>query len=230
MPIPAVAKVIAVFALILALNHIRFTLSVALLVGSAVLGIWMGYGPVFLLKSAFRSLTDIQTIGLVLIVAIILVMSRLMKETGHMERILKSFGVLTRDPRVSATVMPALIGLLPMPGGALFSAPMVDAALCENPLSGEEKTVINYWFRHIWEYWWPLYPGVVLVVALLNVEPWQFMLIMIPMTAVSVFAGTWFILRLLGYTFQSRRASLSGDTVKSFLWDPSLSWWGLLAF
>ena len=62
--------------------------------------------------------------------------------------------------------MPALIGMLPMPGGAYFSAPMVGQALKNTDLSPEKKVFANYWFRHIWEYVSPLYPGIVAMVTL----------------------------------------------------------------
>jgi len=217
--IPAIIKVLFVFGLILVLNRLKVALSIALLCGSLILGLWMKLGPGRLLESTFDSLVDLQTISLILIVGIILLMSQLMKESGHLDRIVTTFSALSRDPRVAGSVMPALIGLLPMPGGALFSAPMVDTALCRNEMSGEEKTAVNYWFRHIWEYWWPLYPGVVLAVALLKVEAWRFMAIMIPMTLVSVFAGAFFILRPLGQTPGRRGGAFSSRDIRGFLWE-----------
>ena len=122
------------------------------------------------------------TISLLLIVWLIMVMSRIMKDTGHMDRVVESFTHLSKDSRTVGSVMTALIGLLPMPGGALFSAPLVESSLTRYSVSGEQKTLLNYWFRHIWEYWWPLYPGVVLAVAMLNVETWRFMALMAPMS------------------------------------------------
>jgi uncharacterized protein len=217
--IPAIIKVLFVFGLILVLNRLKVALSIALLCGSLILGLWMKLGPGRLLESTFDSLVDLQTISLILIVGIILLMSQLMKESGHLDRIVTTFSALSRDPRVAGSVMPALIGLLPMPGGALFSAPMVDTALCRNEMSREEKTAVNYWFRHIWEYWWPLYPGVVLAVALLKVEAWRFMAIMIPMTLVSVFAGAFFILRPLGQTPGRRGGAFSSRDIRGFLWE-----------
>ncbi len=217
--VPAIIKVLSVFGLILALNRLRVELSMALLSGSLILGIWMNLGPRRLLESGAHSLTDLQTISLILIVGIILLMSRLMQKTGHLDRIVASFNALSKDPRVAGSVMPALIGLLPMPGGALFSAPMVDTALCKNEMSREEKTAVNYWFRHIWEYWWPLYPGVVLAVALLKVEVWRFMAVMIPMTLVSVLAGTFFILRPLGREQEKSGRIFSARGVRGFLWE-----------
>ncbi|MCP4682322.1 MAG: DUF401 family protein, partial [Desulfobacterales bacterium] len=218
--VPAIVKVICVFALILILNRVRLSLSLCLFIGSLALGLWMQLGPAPLAQSAFFSLTGLQTVSLVLIVGFILVISRLMKETGHMERIVESFSMFSRDDRVVSSAMPALIGLLPMPGGALFSAPMVETTLCERPLSGEKKTAVNYWFRHIWEYWWPLYPGVVLAVTLLEVDTWRFMAIMAPMTLVTVLAGAVFILRPLGKMPVIRKqGGLSWTILRGFLWE-----------
>jgi integral membrane protein (TIGR00529 family) len=179
----------------------------------------MRLGPLQLGKSAVFSLTRLQTVSLILIVAFILIISRLMKESGQLERIVSCFGRLSRDDRTSGSVMPALIGLLPMPGGALFSAPMVETALSSHPMTGEEKTAVNYWFRHIWEYWWPLYPGVVLAVALLEVDTWRFMTFMAPMTLVTVLAGVVFILIPLGSVHAHQRESVAWSDIKEFLWE-----------
>lgn len=62
-------------------------------------------------------------------------------------------------------VLPGVIGLLPSAGGAAFSAPMVQEAAGEIAVSPERRAFINYWFRHIWEYISPLYPGIVLAAA-----------------------------------------------------------------
>ena len=56
-----------------------------------------------------------------------------------------------------------------MPGGAVLSAPFVEKVDSEEKrLNQEIKAYINYWFRHIWEFWWPLYPGVIVVSAVSN--------------------------------------------------------------
>ena len=179
----------------------------------------MGMEPIRWIYSAFNSIKDIQTISLILVIGLILVMSKIMKESGHMDRLVESFTRITRDARTVGVVMAALIGLLPMPGGALFSAPMVETSLSKHPVTNEQKTILNYWFRHIWEYWWPLYPGVVLAVALLEVSTWQYMVVVAPMTLVSVAAGAIFILRPIGKTIGNHDGGLSWQGIKIFLWE-----------
>jgi integral membrane protein (TIGR00529 family) len=82
-----------------------------------------------------------------------------------------------------------------MPGGAVFSAPMVGAVSQNSTLLPHHKTAVNYWFRHVWEFWFPLYPGVILALSLTNVPAWKFILLNFPMTLVAIGAGYLFMLR-----------------------------------
>ncbi|MGD2125532.1 MAG: DUF401 family protein [Desulfobacteraceae bacterium] len=220
LPIPALAKVFAVFGLILTLNRLRLPLSLSLLIGSLVLGLSMALSPLRWMHVALICVARPQSISLVLIVGLILVISKLMKEAGQMDRLVESFTRLSKDARTVGSVMTALIGLLPMPGGALFSAPMVETSLGKQSVTSEQKTILNYWFRHIWEYWWPLYPGVVLAVVLLKVETWRYMAVMAPMTLISLLAGVIFILKPIG---KAERRQYEGEIswigIKAFLWE-----------
>jgi len=177
----------------------------------------MGLGIYQLSGVILASATSLQTISILMIVWLIMVMSKIMKEAGQMERLVSSFSRLSGDPRTVGSVMTALIGLLPMPGGALFSAPMVDASLGALPVNKERKTVINYWFRHVWEYWWPIFPGVILAVALLKVETWIYISTMAPVSAISICAGILFILRPIRQTQQEQATQVSWKAFRSVL-------------
>jgi integral membrane protein (TIGR00529 family) len=180
----------------------------------------MGLGPVPWALGVLAAITNLETLTLVAIVGLILVMSRLMEGSGHMKRLVESFGRLSRDARVVGAVMPALIGLLPMPGGALFSAPLVETSLNGRPVNDEQKTVMNYWFRHIWEYWWPLYPGVVLAITLLGVDTLPFIGFMAPLTLLSVMAGIIFILVPLGeMKSRPQGGHITRHEIAGFVWE-----------
>ncbi|MEW6266123.1 MAG: DUF401 family protein [Thermodesulfobacteriota bacterium] len=194
---PALIKVLLALALILTLNRLKLHLGLSLFVGAVTLGLMMGLSPVKIGQGLVKSLTDSQSLSLIVIVTVILVLSRLMADIGQLDRMVESFSGLVHNVKVSSLVMPALIGLLPMPGGALFSAPMVEAAFRGEKVSPEVKTVINYWFRHIWEYVWPLYPGYVLAVSLLGVPNWKFTLLQTPMTLIATAAGMLFLWPIL---------------------------------
>ena len=192
--IPALFKVGMAFLTILICNRVKLHLSFCLFIGAILLGVLMQMPFFDLAGSLLTNMTNFQSLSLVLIVTIILIMSRLMADSGQLDRIVTSFTEAVRSVRAASIVMPALIGLLPMPGGALFSAPMVESACKTSSTSPEAKTAINYWFRHIWECWWPLYPGVVLAVSLLHVETWRFAVIQMPLTIVSIVAGAYFMM------------------------------------
>ncbi|MFA6449471.1 MAG: DUF401 family protein, partial [bacterium] len=59
----------------------------------------------------------------------------------------------------------------------------------------EQKSAVNYWFRHVWEYWWPLYPGIILASSLFGISSWKLFTIHFPLTVISAGAGYFFILR-----------------------------------
>lgn len=66
--------------------------------------------------------------------------------------------------------MPAFLGLLPSLGGARFSAPIVQEASDGIAVDDEQKSAINLWFRHIFEFSNPLMPGVILACGIANVS------------------------------------------------------------
>jgi integral membrane protein (TIGR00529 family) len=220
MDIPALVKVLSCFGLMLALNRLRLHLSLCLFIGAVAVGLWMGLPPERVIRSLAASLSSLETLQLVAIICLILVVSQLMKVSGQLDRIVEKFTAVVQDASTVSVVMPALIGLLPMPGGALFSAPMVETAVAGCSLSQDRKTAVNYWFRHIWEFWWPLYPGVVLAVGLLQVESWRFILIQAPLTLLAIAAGSLFLLRPLRETRE--KGNLPNFNLKmmgSFLWE-----------
>ncbi|MBN2418821.1 MAG: DUF401 family protein [Deltaproteobacteria bacterium] len=217
MKIPALLKIIIIFAGILLLNRVGLHLAFSLLAGSISLGLLMGSTPVELLTCLYKSIVNYQTLSLALIVWLIMVMSGIMEKSGHMKRLVGSFTRLARDPRMVGTVMSALIGLLPMPGGALFSAPLVDESLSRVKATPDQKASLNYWFRHLWEYWWPLYPGVILAIALLNVETWRYMVFAVPMTFLSIGAGYLFIIKPMDKTGSNTESSVTWTGLKEFL-------------
>jgi integral membrane protein (TIGR00529 family) len=217
--VPILIKVIIIFAGILILNRFGVHLAVSLIAGAVSLGLWMGLTPLKLIACFYKGVVDHQTISLAVIVWLIMVMSDIMGKSGHMNRLVISFTRIARDARAVGTVMSALIGLLPMPGGALFSAPMVDESLSIVKATPEHKTALNYWFRHIWEYWWPLYPGVILAIALLNVDTWRYMIFAVPMTLLSIGAGYYFIIKPMDRASSNTEGRITMQGVKAFIFE-----------
>ncbi|WP_282705997.1 DUF401 family protein [Desulfatibacillum aliphaticivorans] len=185
---------LVVFILIVVLIYRKVSLGTSLVSGAVALGLWSLMSPLEILVSFAHTMVLPKTILLAAVVSLILILSHLMESTGQMKRLVSSFEGISNNVRINLTVFPALIGLLPMPGGAVFSAPMVEAMSKEHDISQADKALINYWFRHIWEYCWPLYPGVILAVSLSGLSLSEYFLAMGPMTLLAVAAGYLIIL------------------------------------
>jgi len=56
-------------------------------------------------------------------------------------------------------------------------------------LSPERRTFINYWFRHVWEYVIPTYPGFILATSLAGVSVRKFGWVNLPLTGVAIASG-----------------------------------------
>jgi len=188
---PAIIRILIVFAVILFCIRRKLALGNCFCLGAVILGILFGMYPLAILRSAITALTDPKTLSLAAVVSLILVLSHSMEAAGQMQRLLDRFQGLIRIQAVNIVIFPALIGLLPMPGGAIFSAPMVKNMGCRRRLNAADLSYVNYWFRHIWEYWWPLYPGVLLINAIGGVNLWSLVRTALPLTLVAVVAGYW---------------------------------------
>lgn len=161
-------RILAVFALIILLLKLKWNLGSVMLIGAATLGLLMGMTPVNILKVAARSALERTAVSLLAAFALIMVIENILRKTETMKRMVESTKGLVGDQRVVMALMPAIVGILPSAGGAYFSAPMV-AASAEGEISPERKSFINYWFRHVWEYVSPLYPGFIMTAAVANV-------------------------------------------------------------
>jgi integral membrane protein (TIGR00529 family) len=71
---------------------------------------------------------------------------------------------------------------------------MVQEAAADVDIRPEHKAFINYWFRHIWEYCSPLYPGILLAAAVTQVPINALLLSQLPLPLAVVAVGA-----LLGF-------------------------------
>ena len=147
----------------------RLGLALSILAGGWFMGLVFGLSTGVLLKASGLALTQEKFLFLVAIVGSILVLSDALEKSGQSARLMEVLSGYLVRPRLRLIFFPALIGLLPMPGGAIFSAPMVKAVSAGMSLGNEDRVVVNYWFRHVWEMAWPLYPGIILTVALADI-------------------------------------------------------------
>lgn len=190
----AALALLFIFAVILLLLKYRIHLGISILVGTALLYTIFYIPPVDIARSIYHSTTDWMTIRLLLLVFLVVFMSRLMSITGNLDDMVSSLRGLFNDRRWSIATISALIGLLPMPAGALVSGHMINSTADELQMSAENRTAVNYWFRHIWEYSWPFYQGVILSAATLAVSVSYIVSIQFPLTLLALITGILFFL------------------------------------
>lgn len=166
----------------LSLGHIFF-------VGAAVLAVFFKLSLESLASAVWRSVCDPKTLALIFIVSLIIVFAKAMEISGQMYRISQDIQNLPPGKRLNLIFYPALIGLLPMPGGAIFSAPMVKEIGTKINLSPARMCFANYWFRHVWEYWWPTYPAVFLILYMARLKLLPFALMMFPLSIFALYIG-----------------------------------------
>ena len=187
----AVGKLVCVLAVLLVLLRLHVSLWLTILAATLVValssGIYPMQWPAFLVNTA----TQPDFILLCVMIFLIMLLSAVQDASGQSARLVDGLKQYLTKPRIRLVIFPALVGLLPMPGGALFSCPMIEAAAKDMAVTDSQKALINYWFRHIWEVAWPLYPGYALVSALLGIPMtvlWQYTF---PLVFLSFGAG-WF--------------------------------------
>jgi uncharacterized protein len=193
---PAFAKIGLSFFGILAVYRFGISLGYSILLFAGILTLWTGTGLHGITYQAL-SLSNPENYSLLIVILLLLFFTDALNQTGKMKRTINALQEWLKNKKVLLVGFPALVGLLPMPGGALFSAPLVDAVDSEKELSPEHKVAINYWFRHLWEYWWPLYPGIILAIKYSGLPSGIFYLIQIPFTIAAFLGGYFFIIRII---------------------------------
>ena len=166
---PVIAAIFISLGAILIADRVIKNLAVSILAGSFLLSMLSRRTLLETLKIAVYGVCNFDSCMLFLLIFLMITMSNQIKENNIMGAMTEGLKERFSGKTLLVSVA-ALIGLIPMPGGALFSAPLVEACDTEHRLSGDTKTQINYWFRHMWEYWFPLYAGVIMALQITGLE------------------------------------------------------------
>lgn len=156
--------VILAFIVILILIRRKVNFGFALLLGSLIVGIFslqiitLIDIPKAMIEASIYSFENQQimteTLELAILMTLIFVLAKTMQETGAITQLINSLRTFFSKGGILA-VIPAVYGLMPVPGGALFSAPLIDKEGEKYNLKNNQKNFLNVWFRHIW---FPIYP------------------------------------------------------------------------
>ncbi len=178
-----------------------FSLSLVFLLIMAHWSLWVAMFGAALVLGAFTLspggiggalvsvLTDPSVMLLGLAVTIIPVIGEALERTGRMDSLMANMRI---PRRAFVGVSPALMGMLPMPGGALLSAPLVERA---GGAPSDVRAAANVWFRHALLLVYPLSASLITAAKLADLEVWQVLPYQLPALALTVGLGYVFFLR-----------------------------------
>ena len=185
----AALKNLFILALLIIMVRKRIQLGHAFLLSACLFGILHHLSFIEMGKIAYFSFLSPSTLTILGSLFLINIMENIVRFSGSQTRLVSGLKNFTGDPRFAMVALPALIGLLPSPGGARFSAPMVKEASLELTVTPEQNATINYYFRHIWEFFLPLYPANLLAAEIIKIPINQFLLMMFPFTLATLLIG-----------------------------------------
>ncbi len=194
-PIPVLVKVLVVFVLVVLAASRKVNLGIAALAGGWAFSLWQGFSVGGIAERTVREVLDPETLLMMLLVIAIVGLSTAMKKAGAMEGFARSVLAVASSRNAAIMLTPALVGTLPMPGGAAFSAPLVDSLDPGRSLGAERLSTANFWFRHSLELWWPLFPAFILTSSLSGLPVPRLVLLNLYTLPMMMILGKVFILK-----------------------------------
>ncbi|UCG31108.1 MAG: DUF401 family protein [candidate division WOR-3 bacterium] len=167
----------------------RRSLPLALFCGALILGFFTL--PVQMtLQLIWRTVIDPSVLLLGLAMGFIPMIGGAMKESGRMDDLVNNMRIGKKGVMALA---PAMMGLLPMPGGALLSAPILEKGGAG--VRDDLKVAINDWFRHLFVLIYPLSSALIASAKIVNLNVYNAALYLLPTFAFALLLGYMFLLR-----------------------------------
>lgn len=167
----------------------RKNLPLALFSGAIILGFFT-LPLISIYEQIVYTFTDLSIIFLALAMGVIPMIGGTMKDSGQMDDLVNNLRI---GKKGIMTLSPAIMGLLPMPGGALLSAPIVEKA--GKGVAAEVKVTINNWFRHLFVLIYPLSSALIASAKISNLSVYTAALYLLPTFAFALFLGYIFLVR-----------------------------------
>lgn len=162
--------VIAAMILIVVLLRFKVLIGPAILSGGLLIWLFESRSFEKLWIAFTETLTMQRTWDLLLCLYFVMCLEVELRKSGSLHGMVVTLRNIFSSNKVTLAFMPAFLGLLPSLGGARFSAPIVQEASEGIAIDDEQKSAINLWFRHIFEFSNPLMPGVILACGIANVS------------------------------------------------------------
>lgn len=120
---------------------------------------------------------------------LIATLAELYRNTGEIKKLGNGVAKTIRNPKIAAIITPAVIGLLPIAGGALMSAPIIESLAPTINLNTETAVYTNVWFRHTIFLTYPISNVMIAIAALTGASITEIAIQQIPTTIFMIIIG-----------------------------------------
>lgn len=153
------------FSIIPILIKKKIKLSYTLLITAGILSIFSNIGVMNILQSVLGVFINSASRATVLTVMMVSILGGIMGHYKILEKIVSSLEKIIKNKKNILMIIPAFIGLLVIPGGALLSAPFINDLGKDLKLSSARRAAINLVFRHIAMFIMPYSTGLLIVAS-----------------------------------------------------------------
>ncbi len=196
--IPPLLSFLLIIVLILIFS--KKELSVVLGISAIIFGLLT---QVNIINSMIEVIINPSIVLLALSVLLIPILGGIMEESGLMLELIQKLKV---SKKVALMVSPALFGLLPVAGGALMSAPIVDQI--DPALDSNRKVAINVWYRHVLLLIYPLSSALLVASVLSGISLYIIVLALLIPFILMVFVGYFTLLKPVDKSKESTNRDL----------------------
>lgn len=190
---------------LLTLVRLKVSVGIALVVEGLLIVILMN--PLLLPTVFLQALTSDRTISLVLASLSISLLVELYSLTRMINKLGDELLKYIRKPIPIIAIVPAVMGLLPIAGGALMSAPVVASIGTTIGLSTTLMAFLNVWFRHTIFLIYPMSQVLITAAALTGYSVIELATYQIPIMILMVLAGLYVTRK------NSKQASVPKDLI-----------------
>ena len=161
--------VFAAVVLIVVLSVKKVSLGKVMCASTLVMALSSGFSFSGCANTIWSAFTNATTLNLVLSVMSIGLFSTIMNTAGYLDKMVQGLHGFLGNLKASIMIVPALIGSMPVLGGAAVSAPLVDKLGDGLHLPPDKKAAINLVFRHGMFFVFPFSPNLILLSNMIDI-------------------------------------------------------------
>lgn len=202
--------VIVSFLVIPVLSKRKIPVGLAICICAFIMALLGGLGLAGFGNAVAATFLNFDKVQQLIVIAEISIIGVLIRKYKIIDKVLEYLSEIVKSRRLILMFIPAITGMLSVPGGAIMSAPLVDQLGEKSNLPKPHRAIINLVFRHVPMFIMPYTTGYLLVLSL---APKVSIYKMIGLN--SIFAVIYVI---IGYYLYIRKVKEDTESQNSFKW------------